>query len=180
MANNESIGRRPLVIGLVAIVVIGLLAAIVKRPSDDRAPFRPYIVSEEHKFYEHGRFGDPTYPPEEITTFNVGKLSPHSIDAIMSGKFYADRGWDYRQYWHDRMLWKSATNPGGLPTIISTQPNSTLISDFRPNANVIEVRPLSNIDVLLLRLKRLGRPPFDEPELRITFHAGGGRVTVTP
>ena len=149
-------------LALISLVVIGCTVAVFKQPADDLAPFRPCALGEDHNYYQRGSGSLSTrHPgPYEAVRMTFDHMSPEQLKAIARSPFYAKSGWQKVEGLTPEVFLYKGSNPDNVKKIYAYR----ILEDGKPTdwVYVYEARPMSWFDVLMLRIKNIGRNPFDD------------------
>jgi len=150
----------------IAVVSLGCVLALTRHREDDFAILRPYIVSEEHKFHK------PQYSsPTDTTFYETVLMHARRVPDDMQARFVASlvsKGWQPVRPSRTLALSPTALYKGNsvkspLSSFLIVGSDVSLTSPYLPHSLMVyEYRPMSTLEVWLLRMRHLGSDPFQK------------------
>lgn len=183
-ADNELVKRRWLLVLLgAAVVLVGWIVAS-REKSDTFVDLRSYVVKDvtgyqesyvgnfywvHHSNYRSVPLGPTRYRVRRLTLQRVTK---NDVVAIMSRACRRDRGWDPPQSEDGGLVWfgsemKPASQGAQVHNVTVVGPMSGR-DDGSHEIELAEYVPLTWFDVVLLRIKAMGRNPFRSPSPQLS------------
>lgn len=147
--------------GPVVVLLLAFLIAIWRIPGDPLDVLQPYAEASTVAYYDPTKFPPPSAHVKRTPIFyrrlRVKNLTKEELVVLVKTKLLNGRGWstntiEPKGFWATR---EANSDEGGLE-----------ISVFELNRKlfVLETRPMSQIEVIMVALRNYGRDPYTQPK----------------